>query len=340
MSPLFFLSKSFSFKMENEVKTMSEKRLTIFGICSFISFVILKVSFDIIDSLQYVQMLLVFAYGVLIPLGLQFAHTRRTKLYLSVLNLHPIALLLAIGSFFVTPGILSTILSLPWFLFTALISLYGLWSFFYHKIWTRLHETVIHAGMIYIVIGGGWLVLHRTGSSILHFDGIIILLTSIHFHYAAFVTLIAFGVIGREMHFSNKGIKSLFQLLSIFLLVGPIFVAVGITFGADYPWIEFVAVTEFVVPIAILSLLTLLFFVPTLPKALSKILITIACLSLFVSMTFAFLYGYEGIGSLQFLLNIPLMVFVHGMVNAFGFSLCMFSGLYIYLYQDSPHSTV
>ncbi|KGP72031.1 YndJ family protein [Pontibacillus yanchengensis] len=313
---------------------MSEKRLTIFGMCSFISFVILKITLDTMDSLQYVQMLLVFAYGVLIPLGLRFAHTRRTKLYHVLLNLHPAALLFAMGSFFVTPGILSTILSLPWFLFTALISLYGLWSFLYHKIWTRLYETVIHAGMIYIVIGGGWLVLHRTGIPILHFDDIIVLLTSIHFHYAAFVTLIAFGVIGREMNFPNIEISILFQVLSMFLLVGPIFVAVGITFGADYPWIEFIAVTEFVVPIAILSLLCLLFFVPKLSNMLAKTFITLACLSLFVSMTFAFLYGYEGIGDLQFLLNIPLMVFVHGMVNAFGFSLCMFSGLYLYLYRE------
>ncbi|MFC0525583.1 YndJ family protein [Pontibacillus salicampi] len=308
---------------------MLEKRLSVFGFVMFSLFIFVTIGVKNAGSLEYIQILLVFAYGVLVPIGLDLAHTRRTGWYINLLYLHPVALVFAAGSFLIEPGILSTILSLLWFIFTTLISSYGLWSFLYHKAWTRVYEAVIHMGMMYVVIGGFWLTLHRTGKHVLHFPDLIVLLTSIHFHYAAFGTLIVFGVLGQRIYFPHAVSERLFKLSAGAMIAGPMLVAIGITYGPSLPWLEFGSVILFVVPIVSAALLTLRYYVPMMQDAIAKPLIIIGCLSLFVSMAFAFLYGYEAIGSLSFVLGIPLMVFVHGMVNAFGFSFCMLAGLYI-----------
>ncbi|MCD5325268.1 YndJ family protein [Pontibacillus sp. HN14] len=304
-----------------------EKKRSIFGATTFVIFVILQLLFKEIHTEQYVQMLLVFAYGTLIPLTLSLAKTEYTKLYQTLLTVHPISFILACISFWIDRGIVSFILSLPWFGFTALIALYGLSSLVKTRAWETMPKMLVHAGLLYIVIGGGWLSLHRLNVDVLHFQDILILLTSIHFHYAAFVTIIAFGLMGNFIRPSQSIVRRIYNGLGAFLLVGPIFVAIGITFSPVSPLIEFLSVVEFVVPIALFAILSLVFIVPNVKSSKARTFMTVAFFSLFVSMSFAFLYGYGHISEIS-VLDIPLMVFVHGFVNSFGFSLCMILALW------------
>ncbi|QSS99519.1 YndJ family protein [Pontibacillus sp. ALD_SL1] len=306
---------------------MIEKKRSLFGFTIFIIFIVLQMAFTSIHTEQYVQLLLVFAYGTLIPLMLALAKTEQTNLYRALLNIHPFSFVLACISFLLERGSLSFILSLPWFGFTAFITIYGLVSFFKTKAWKSMQELLIHAGMIYIVIGGAWLSLHRLNIDVLHFQDILILLTSIHFHYAAFITIISFGLMGRLIRSRQRLVRRVYNGLGAFLLLGPIFVALGITFSPVSPLIEFLSVVEFVVPIALFALLSLGFIVPNVKKPKARVSFIIAFFSLFVSMSFAFLYGYGHISEIS-VLDIPLMVFVHGFVNSFGFSLFMILGLW------------
>lgn len=306
---------------------MIEKKHSLFGFIIFIVFIVLQMSLTSIHTEQYVQLLLVFAYGTLIPLMLALAKTEHTNLYSIFLHIHPISFVLACISFLLERGSLSFILSLPWFGFTAFITIYGLVSLFKAKAWQSMQDLLIHAGMIYIVIGGGWLSLHRLNIDILHFQDILILLTSIHFHYAAFITIISFGLIGTLIRPEQHLVRRIYNGLGGFLLVGPIFVATGITFSPVSPLIEFLSVVEFVVPIALFALLSLVFIVPNVQDPKARVFFMIAFFSLFISMSFAFLYGYGHISTIS-VLDIPLMVFVHGFVNSFGFSLFMVLGLW------------
>ncbi|WP_170006368.1 YndJ family protein [Bacillus fonticola] len=296
------------------------------GWIGFLLFVVVSFLMGAIRSIEYVEMMLVIAYGVFVPMGLRLFAPDADRWVAWLWRLHPIAFVATLVSFLLDRGLWSTVFSLPWFFWTALLSLYGLWTLWKRQAWRTLPELLLHIGPVYIVVGGMWLVLHRTGLDIMGFPDIIVLLTSIHFHYAAFVVPIVFGLALRA---AGARLGKVASFLGSLVLVGPIFVALGITFGESLPWFEFFAVVELVVPIALLSFLFLWKWVPTLEDTRAKGLLIIGFGSLFVSMSFAFLYGYGHVhdGEELMFLSIPLMVFVHGMVNVFGFSLFTLLGM-------------
>lgn len=300
-----------------------------FFLITFLLFIIIKFLLGPIDSIVYVQILLVFAYGRLIPMVFEVTNLPNSRLLELIQRVHPFAFISATLCFLVEQGTLSTILSLPWLGFTVLFSIFGLLSMKKEKGWRNLQDLLIYAGYMYIVVGGMWLTIHRTGLSILHFKDIIVLLTSIHFHYAAVITLVSFGVMGKFLIKHKPHLNGIYNGLSFLLLIGPIFIAAGITFSPNLPLLEFVSVVEFVVPIAILAFIGLISFVSLVEHKRGKAYFIIAFLSLFVSMTFAFLYGYGHLGHGSHdhrILDIPLMIFVHGFVNA-AFSWFMLQGI-------------
>src|SRR4029077_12231627 len=95
-------------------------------------------------------------------------------------------------------GVAAGALASAWLLVTIVIAARGI---------ARLHgrglrdlaDLAIDAGMFLLPVGGGWLVLSRLGVRPLGFEEPIVLLTAVHFHYAAFTTLILIGLSGRRL---------------------------------------------------------------------------------------------------------------------------------------------
>lgn len=289
------------------------------GLFLWVAFVVAKLLTTPIDTLQYVMMLLMFAYLVLVPLTLHLVQNKKNSFYRYATKLQPVAAVLAGISFFIEQGILAVILAVPWLITTILIALYGFTRVLQTWKSSKIFDVLIQLGLMYISIGGLWLILHRSGIQILHFSDVIVLLTSIHFHYAAFVTPITMAFLGKQLVTYAPFLKPWFKLIAVLVLLGPPFIAVGITFSNTLPVLEFISVIEFVTPLIVFAILSLVYLVPKLEFSV-KMLLSISFMALLFSMSSAMIYGFAHVSE-TVILGIPLMVFFHGFVNTFGFTL-------------------
>lgn len=232
----------------------------------------------------------------------------------------PVAALLVIASFHTRTGPAAATMSLGWMLLTALIALFGLTRLW--EQWRRhnrpppMEELCIDAGLIYVIVGGGWLALSRWGMNPLGFSDTIVLLTAVHFHYAGFAAPILTGLAGRKI---QPGIaRRCYLAAAAGVIAGPLLVAAGITLSRG---VEVFSAAVLAASLFTLALLTLFGIVPALQPKISQLLLILSAMSVIVTMMFACLYSigrYKGIATLTIL----VMAQIHGLSNALGFVLC------------------
>ncbi|MFD2705987.1 YndJ family protein [Salibacterium lacus] len=218
-------------------------------------------------------------------------------------------------------GITAMVFAVVWFLFTGYIAWKGL-----SRLMTRgtapLEETVVDAGFVYVAIGGAWLVLSRAGTApLLPYTEVIVDLTAVHFHYAAFLLPVLTGLLGRRRYYREvSGRPLLYRILAAGITAGPILTAVAVDQG---PPLEAVLVGMYVVFLYWFAGWSIkeAFSMPLF----SKITITISSVILIGTMTLSILYstgraaGYQVIG-------IAGMIPWHGAWNAFAFSILALIG--------------
>ena len=167
------------------------------------------------------------------------------------------------------------------------------------------------AGCLMLPIGGGWLVLSRLGVGAFGFEEPLILLTAVHFHYAAYATLVLVGRAGRDLRESRA-----YRLIAGGAMAGPPLLAAGITFS---PRLEIVAAGIIVLAVSGLGALTLVRIVPRVPAA-ARALLALSSVSAFAGMACALAYAvgeFTGIG----IISLGQMARIHGPLNALGFVL-------------------
>ena len=81
----------------------------------------------------------------------------------------------------------------------------------------------MEAGLLYLSVGGIWLVLFRLGETPLALGEPIILLTAVHFHYAGFAASVLAGATGRALPSAG----GLFRIVALGVTGGTFLVAVG-----------------------------------------------------------------------------------------------------------------
>jgi len=260
--------------------------------------------------IEWVQMILVLAVTMILPIGLN------TFYGLSPKRILPGAWALG-SSYLFIPGYLAGGLATLWLLTTCWIGYTCLISRRVGRSsWSR------NAAFCFLPVGAAWAVADRLGLNPMAFKATIVLLTAVHFHYAGFLLL---SIADRLL---RTGRSTWYRWLDYSLVAGVPLVALGITLTelGGPPWIETLAATIMAgggIGVAVLHL-------QLLRKAQDRIIIGVwllGSLCLLVGMLLALAYAWRPFYPLSFL-SIPWMYAVHGTLNALGVGVFLLLGWY------------
>lgn len=268
-----------------------------------------------------IQRIVLLGALVIVPLGLSLVPASESRdgeswLYRLALFAQPFAAIGAVLSFLLEPGVPAALLAFLWFCETTLIALFGLERLRRPELRSAA-EVSITAGLIFVPVAGVWLVVHRLGIQLLGYGETIILLTAVHFHFAAYAAPILTGLAGRRLS-QYAGISRVFKFTPILIIAGTPLVAAGISFS---PTLAFAGTIMISVGLVLLAVLVLGWVLPSMESIPGRVLLLLSSLSCLPAMLLACIYAYSIVFK-QLLIDIPQMAMTHGILNAFGFSLC------------------
>ncbi|MEL6616277.1 MAG: YndJ family transporter [Bacteroidota bacterium] len=138
--------------------------------------------------------------------------------------------LLAAASFLAPTGPRGGAIALGWAVFSVLVAWEGarrLWAMRQRRLW-RTEEVSLALGMVALPGGAAWLVMARAGIDPGPYGDLIVLLTAIHFHYAAVVVPMWAGYLGRALRERWPGAHRAYSVLVAASIAGTPLVALGI----------------------------------------------------------------------------------------------------------------
>jgi hypothetical protein len=262
-------------------------------------------------GLWIIEALFLLAPLVLVPLALD-----RVGEPAIVRRLQPLCAILATASFLVTRGRTAGVLAAAWLAFTALIGFRGL-----VRLGTRrlsAAELAIDAGFVFLPVGGAWLVLSRLGVRPLGFEEPTILLTAVHFHFAAFTALVLTGLAGRH----RPGLP-LFPAIVGGAVTGTPLLAAGLTFSS--PGCELLGAAVVAASFGGLGLVSLARVLPSVPNTAARLLLGVSAISVTSAMVLALAYAWGRFSGAP-IVALSLVARVHGPLNAIGFGGCGLAG--------------
>jgi hypothetical protein len=270
---------------------------------------------------ELIDKILLLGVLVIVPLGLSLVATpdesgRHVLPYRLALLAQPFGAAAAVASFFLRQGMPAAILAALWLVVTALIALFGLWRLLFRSV-LNASELCIGAGLIYLPVGGMWLIMSRLGTQPLGFGDTIVLLTAAHFHFAGFAAPILAGLAGRMLD-GGGARRQLFQLAAVGIIAGTPIVATGITFS---PVVAFIGAIVISLGLIFLAIVVLVWVIRSVGSASAQFLLGVSAISSSSAMVLACLYAYSLVTK-TVIIDIPHMAMTHGVINAFGFALC------------------
>ena len=268
---------------------------------------------------ELIHKIVFFAVLVAVPLGLSVvapADQSGSLFYRLAVYTQPLAALLTVASFFFEKGVVSAALSSAWLIVTTLVALYGLARLISRGFYP-LAELSIDAGLLYLPVAGGWLVIYRLGIQPFDFGEVIIVLTAVHFHFAGFAAPIIAGMSGRVLA-ATRYPRGIFAIVVFSIVAAMPLVAAGITFS---PWLGVIGSLLLTAGLALLAVLTIGWVRPAIASLKWRTLLVIGALSSCLAMVLASLYAYS-LATHTLILTIPRMAMTHGLLNAFGFVTC------------------
>lgn len=263
---------------------------------------------------------------VVVPLGLALCDVSGIRRRL----LWPAALLGA-SSFFLEQGWLAAALSGPWLLFTGWVAAEAVLGF-----WRRrgsLEEVAVQAAMVYLAIGGVWLVISRAGLRPLGFGDGMVLLSSMHFHHAGFAACVFTGMTGRAL--TARADSAWFRWPACAVVTGTPALAMGISLSR---WIEIAAAFWLAAGVTVIAGLTLaMAFLAPLPRT-AQLCFAFTAASTVVSMSLAGMYALSEFSG-AYWVPTPQMATTHGVANAAGMGLAGLTGWLIVRPKPRPLPT-
>lgn len=285
-------------------------------------------------ALGNVESFLALAFLVVVPLCLRLLSTPRRDgthsfWYSTVVYAQPFCAASAVASFFVAAGTTALLLALPWFILTLVIAEFGLWRFLPRGA-RPAEELLLDAGALYLPVGGFWLVASRAGAEPLGFEGIIVTLTAVHFHYAGFVLPVLLGLAGRVLVRRQTPPRA-FAPAAYGVVFSPGLIGLGIAFS---PFLELVGVALLAVSVVTVALLALLCVVPELDRP-ADALVGLSCVAVVAVAALGFAYANTSYGfthtaeAERKLLDIQTMVSTHGVLASLGFGVVGATGWWL-----------
>lgn len=270
---------------------------------------------------ELIHKIVFFAVLVIVPLGLSLVTVDEQRisaaLYRAAVLVQPVAAVITIASFFIEKGPLSAALSAVWLVVSGIVALLGLSRFTSRGLFP-LHETSVDAGLLYLPVAGGWLIIYRLGVQPFDYGEMIILLTVIHFHFAGFAAPVIAGLTGKMLATTGRLPGRVYAFIVFAMVAAMPLVAAGITFS---PVIGLAGAILLSSGLVLLAMLTIGRVVPAMPSLSGRVLLLIAALSSCAAMVLACLYAYSLVAHIL-ILRIPTMAITHGLLNAFGFTTC------------------
>ena len=268
---------------------------------------------------ELIHKIVFFAVLVIVPLGLSLVLRGRpegsTALFRAAVMVQPVAALATVAAFYLEKGLPSAALSVAWLIFTSTVALFGLTRLLTRGLYP-LEESSIDAGLLYLPVAAGWLVIYRYGIQPFDYGETIILLTVVHFHFAGFAAPIIAGRVGRVVAASLRRSRKLFPIIVFALVAAMPLVAAGITFS---PWLGLMGTLLLATGLVLLAVLTVSRVVPEVMSLGVRALLTIGAASSCAAMVLACLYSSSIVAHVV-ILRIPTMALSHGLLNSFGFA--------------------
>ena len=289
-------------------------------------FLSLALSWTEIYPLTIIEQLFLLAPLIVLPLGLELTGRlafggRPPWLFRAGRALQPWASLPVVAAFYLPAGEVAGWLASGWMLTTALLGLAGIP--FLRRIFREPQVAGFEAGLLYLPVGGIWLLITRFGHQPLGLGEPIILLTAVHFHFSGFAACVYAASAGRVLQL-HRGRRALwFQLANLGIIGGTFLVAIGFLIS---PPVKFTAIALYAA-----SLLTLALLVAgelsKVEDRLGRRLLALSLASLVFGMLLATVYGL-GEARENLLITIPRMADVHGPINGIGFAVFGLLGLW------------
>jgi hypothetical protein len=276
----------------------------------------------VLSDLEVILLLaLLFITPLAVPL-ISFSRKNRLSgaLYRLVILLQPFAALIGGASFLAGAGLLAGAAAAVWFLFTAVIAVLGI-ARLSRKGGVSLADVCLSAALVYLPIGGAWLVVARLGLQPLGFSQTTVQLTAVHFHFITLAALIITGLIGQAVQAGAA--QTVYRVAAIGMLVNPLLVAAGITLTqlTGVRFLESAAAVLLALSLMLLALFSLRFILPITSPLLARGLVAVSSAVVFCAMVFACAYAF-GEATKAWTIPIAVMIAAHGWMNALGFGLC------------------
>jgi hypothetical protein len=279
-------------------------------------------------ALNDLEVILLLALCVITPLAVPLAAPPRERPLLSalfrlIMRVQPFAALIGGVSFLLGAGPLAAGAAAAWLLFTLLLALLGVG-------WLResrnisLAEVCLAIALVYVPIGGAWLVVARLGWQPIGFGQHTSLLTAVHFHYIPLAALIMTGCIGQHIPAARRAVpRMLYRVAALGMLVNPLLVAAGITLAQliGENFLEPLAAVLLALSLILIAFLSLRFIIPSTASPLARGLLLVSSTAVCFTMLAAGAYAL-GAATGAWTISISQMIAVHGWINALIFGLC------------------
>jgi len=272
------------------------------------------------------------AVGVLVvvPLGLSLVslNARQATVFSWLCLLQPFAAFGALLALTLEPRGATGLFALPWFILTLGAGVVGLLGLLERP---RERELGHSLGLLLLPVGGAWLCISRAGLDPLGNGVLIVLLTAVHFHFAAFGALVVMGCSSaRLVRLIRQGsapqaIEQVGRYGAFAIVLGSLLVAAGIS---GVPLAGVAGAALLTLALWIHASLHLLFVVKHQRGWLVKLLLCISSASVLASMPLACLWALgQWTGSSY--IDFTSMLRLHGMANAHGFVLAGLVGFWL-----------
>ena len=254
-----------------------------------------------------IDAVLAFALMVVVPLALRLNRSSRDLVGMKMVA----AGAGAATSFLFEEGFVAASLAAPWVLLATLRSINRIDV----RRPTRLGDLATILPDLYLVVGGGWLVVSRYGARPLGLSHDIVDLTAVHFHYAGFVASTIMLALLDWLERNHPPAHAQGQVAFVAVVIATPITAAGITMWAPLGALGSVL---FGLGLSTGSLLTVRFVVRSVSQRV-KAMLVLSALSVPFSMLLAIAYA-TGQWMHTPAPSLPTMVWTHGLVNAVGFA--------------------